>query len=111
MINKAGLSKSASAKIAEMSHTGFMYMMERKTMTVDALEKFANYFKVPISSFFESSEGISDELPKGKDFLEEPAAKYSCPDCVAKDKEIAALKIAVKALDELLDKYRKEKNE
>lgn len=108
MINKAGLTKSASANIVGMSHTGFVYMMERKTMTVEALEKFANYFNVPISSFFESGSEIASQFEHGKNTVEESPAIYSCSNCISKQKEIDALKMAIGALNELLDKYRRE---
>jgi len=47
--------------------------------------------------------------PEIVNFSDDPAVKtYSCPDCIAREKQIKALEQTVEALNELLDKYRAE---
>lgn len=85
LINRDKLSKSAAARIAGMTHQGFMYMMDRKTMTVDALEKYANHFKLPVSHFFELND--TDLVER----VEEPMTKlYRCKSCEEKERTIQA---------------------
>ena len=85
LINREKLSKSAAARIAGMTHQGFKYMMDRRTMTVGALEKYANHFKIPVSHFFELHE--SDSVVR----VEEPEIQfYNCKNCEEKDRTIEA---------------------
>lgn len=109
LINKSGVSKSAAAKIVGMSHTGFVYMMDRKTMTVEALELFCKYFGVSIATFFESSPKIykvDDQVLK----VEESKGGY-CTACAAKDKLIALQEKHIELLEFNLGKYRKNGSE
>jgi hypothetical protein len=90
LINKNNLSKAKAARIAEMSETGFRQMMDRKTMAVSTLEKFAEYFKVPITAFFED---ISyGEAPIDEQMQSPGRVSRLCKDCVEKQKEIDQLR-------------------
>lgn len=106
LINKEGLSKSAAAKIAGMTHQGFVYMMERQTMTVGSLEKFADHFNIPISNFFEIDETILQ--------VTEPNTKYEkllkCKDCIEKDRTIDALKQTIETQEKLINVLFEKKN-
>ena len=92
LINKQLPSKSAAARIVKMSPQGFISMMDNNTITVATLEKFADYFRLPISYFFE---GGSDGL-----ILKEPiVTEYSCLSCIEKQKQIELLDRDNKAKD------------
>jgi len=80
LINKEGISKRGAAKIVNMSPTGFISMMERKTMSVETLELFAKHFNVPILHFFENGESEIELSPTG-----------TCGYCMEKDIEIKIL--------------------
>lgn len=82
-----------------MTRVGFNLMMQKHSLKVDTLEKFAFYFKKPISYFFE------EEIPK-ENITNEEATEYDQVDY--KTKYIDCLEKFNKTLDEL-NELRKEK--
>lgn len=109
LINSNELSKSAAAKIIGKSHQGFVYMMERKTMTVEDLGRFAKYFKVSPSYFFEE-EAISEP---GIAKVEDDALAYNriCTSCEEKDKTIRQLAEDISRLTRILENVTGNKKE
>jgi len=79
------VNKRKIAKQINMSDVGYAKMIENKSCDVATLEAIANYFKVPITYFFDKDE---NEVNLG-----EPEEKYnSCPNCKLKQAEINRLK-------------------
>jgi transcriptional regulator with XRE-family HTH domain len=58
-IKNKGLTVSRLADLIEMSKTGLYAAIEKKTLTVDKLEKISEVLKVPITLFFEGQPGIT----------------------------------------------------
>ncbi len=96
LINEKNLSKGAAARVVEMSTTGFIQMMDRKTMAVSTLERFADYFHVPVAYFFSECEQNMAEYLKMNTL-------HSCPECAEKERTIEAQKKTI----EIQDKYIK----
>jgi len=57
-IKNKGLTVSRLADLIEMSKTGLYAAIEKKTLTVDKLEKISEVLEVPILIFFEGQPGI-----------------------------------------------------
>jgi transcriptional regulator with XRE-family HTH domain len=53
LIKKENLSQNQMAKNFGMSAPGYKEMLEKKSLKVKNLEKIADYFKVPVSYFFD----------------------------------------------------------
>ena len=100
LINEKNLSKGAAARVVGMSTTGFIQMMDRKTMAVSTLEKFADYFHVPIAYFFSEYEQSMTECLQMSRYKE---ALHPCAECAEKERTIEAQK---KTID-IQDKYIK----
>lgn len=83
----------------------FYDKLKRKSFTPNEIELFADYFKKPIAYYFDKEENS----------VNESAEKYNvkmihCTECISKQKEIDALKLALEAKEELLDIYRGKKD-
>ena len=106
LINKHNLSKSAAGRIAGLSPQGFNTMMDKETMTVSNLEKYAKYFKVSISYFYESEYNFVENETIAVAEVED---KYQikCKWCLEKQSEINRLNAM---LVEVQDKYIKLKD-
>ncbi len=99
--NNERISDRAEARVVRMSQKGYISMMDNQTMTVKKLEEIASILNKPASYFFVKNE------TKETNTVSEPSVKtYSCPDCIAKQKEIDALQKALDAKEELLNMYR-----
>lgn len=105
--NRHNLSNQKMADIAGMKRAqSYADMMKRESMKVEYLEKYAEYFKVDINSFFDN--GISANT-KDKLFhiTQEPTKEYNkeCKDCSYKDEIIALLKHRVTYFEHLINDY------
>nr|WP_321357219.1 helix-turn-helix transcriptional regulator [uncultured Draconibacterium sp.] len=109
LFNSENLSKRGMARVAGMSPSGFESMMDKKTMTVETLEKIAKYFKKEVHYFFDTSDRYT-YVGSNQDIPEEPKiTTYSCPDCIKKENTIKDLRKTIALQDELLERYRPKK--
>lgn len=89
-------------KFMGINQSTFYDKLKRKSFTPNELEKIAEFFKRPISYYFDREE---------PDYVHEEKANYeinrsinytNCPDCIKKQKEIEKLR---QENDALKDKY------
>ncbi|MFV0376875.1 MAG: hypothetical protein ACK5JD_06175 [Mangrovibacterium sp.] len=114
LMNENNLKQSGMSRLLRMSQTGFKQMMDRKTMSVEVLEAISNHFGKPMHYFFD--EPVSKVSEPRVSYEKKPPGERdvrlcSCPDCIAKQKEIDALNKALEAKEELLEMYREKKSE
>ena len=100
LISKNNLTKAKAARIGEMSETGFRQMMERKTMAVATLVRYAIYFEKPISYFFAYSSDF-DTVNEDRDAYDK-AGDQKCPECAEKEKRIETLEKLVSTQEKLI---------
>lgn len=97
LINQINLSQNAAARMIGMSSTGFKQMMDRQTMPVSVLEKFAEYFNKPVSYFFDEEDYWKGE--RNNQMVGETMANYKAGDDSYKDEIIAAQKKTIETLE------------
>jgi len=102
-INYQRTPKTAIADYLGIAESTLRSRLERHNLTPDDIEKLADYFKRPMTYFF-------DREPE-EDISKEPEIKYfSCPDCIKKQKELDDIRAERDALRlEVLELYRHKK--
>ncbi len=110
--------KVSNRKIARaigMSDVGYAKMLEKESCDVTTIEAIANFFKLPVSYFFD----VEIEKAQTKKTLREDNTRITeCIECKEKQKRIEEQKEEIRKLrnekeilkDELLDCYRRSDN-
>ena len=106
---KTKVTNEELAAVVEMSKVGFEKMLKLETCKVSTIELLADYFKVPISYFYdrEEKEEVKAIVIPGATQVEprtyyefDPHNKvndpkvtfYTCPDCIQKEEKIKDLR-------------------
>jgi hypothetical protein len=101
LINKGESNASVVARGTGINYRTLKSKIDSDSWTANDIEILADYFKKPITYFFDRDEDNS---------VSEPEIKYySCPDCITKQQEIDRLNDQLKDKNELLDFYRGKK--
>lgn len=101
-INSGDSKNSELIRFLKINQSTFYDKLKRESFTPNELEKIAEYFKRPISYYFDKKENEVNESPE-----KYTVTRVNCLECILKQKEIDALTRALDAKDELLDMYRK----
>jgi hypothetical protein len=109
-INSGNYKKLELIEFIGLTQSTFYDKLKRKSFTPNELEKIADYFKRPISYYFDREEPDSVYEEKANYEINRSVNCTNCPECISKQKEIDALKKALDATEELLEMYRGKKS-
>ena len=107
-INYRNLSMVDVAKILGIPYTTAIDRKKKGNWLADDIEKFAKYFKREISYYFDEGESVITKPLDNTNITEDPrVSRYSCVECIDKEKRIKELEYTIELQRELL---RKEKD-
>lgn len=96
-MNRRNMNNTQLAKRVGMSATGLKKALDKKTLTVETLERIAKCFEVNIIEFFPDYQNIK---PEQQTLAKEPKPEYL--------NEIALLKQSVKDKEEIINLLKKQ---
>lgn len=87
--------------VVGLTDTGYGKMLENETCTVSTLEKIANYFKVPVSYFFDEQKPLTYAENERSNVANEP-----CPFCEVLKAKNEGLEALLEAKNETIAALR-----